>query len=280
MNNLGFLTAAGTALAWGSYMVPFKKFPPQNLVQFQLLIAVSIFISTFLICLIFNYPISLNLYGVVAGIIWAVGNPLSLQAVADLGLSRALPIFLSVIITLSFLWGVLVFGEITTGLPLAFLAILGIIAGVILIASVGNTQSKNVKRGIILSVFSGILFGHQLIPLKLGKLTPEEFFFPMSVGILVFAVSFALFKQVKLKNEGIGVSIFSGLIWNIGNFLSLMTVSLIGLAKGGPIIQFQLLIAVCWGIFYFKEITKMTQKIQIMIGTVIFFIGIIFLAVS
>lgn len=280
MNNLGFLLALGTALAWGSYMVPFKKFPPQSLILFQLLIGITIFISTSLVCLIFNYPISFNFYAVAAGIIWAIGNPLSLQAVADLGLSRALPIFLSVIIVISFLWGVLVFGEITSGLYMAIGAVLLVVVGVVLIASVGNSQSKNVKRGIILSILSGILFGHQLIPLKLSGLSPKEFFFPMSVGILIFAISLAVFRKVKLRNEGLGVGIFSGLVWNIGNFLSLMTVSLIGVAKGGPIIQSQLLIAVCWGLFYFKEITKKSQKLQILIGTIIFFAGVALLAIS
>ncbi len=280
MENLGILTGLITALAWGSYMVPFKKFPPANLVQFQLVIAVSIFLSTLLVCLILGYPLSFSMYGVAAGLIWAIGNPISLQAVADLGLSRALPIFLSIVILVSFLWGVLVFNEITSGLMLAVGAILLIILGVVLIASTGNAKSQNIKRGIFLAIVSGVLFGHQLIPLKLGNLSPREFFFPMALGILLFASLYALFKRVKLINESILVGIFSGVIWNTGNFLSMITISLLGLAKGGPLIQFQVLIAVCWGLFYFKEITQKRQKIQLLIGAAIFLVGLLILYIS
>ena len=280
MENLGFLAAIGTALAWGSYMVPFKKFPPVSLVQFQLLVAISIFLSTLLVCLILNYPLSFNMYGIAAGLIWATGNPISLQAVSDLGLSRALPIFLSIVITVSFLWGVLVFNEISSGLPLATVAILLIIFAVVLIASTGNARSNSVKRGIFLSIVSGLLFGHQLIPLKLGNLSVQQFFFPMSVGILLFASAYSLFRRISLRNQGIWVGIFSGLIWNIGNFLSMITISLIGLAKGGSLIQFQVLVAVCWGLFYFKEISQKRQKIQLLIGAAIFMLGVIILAMA
>lgn len=280
MENLGILAALGAALAWGSYMVPFKKFPPANLVRFQLFTTIGIFISAVFVSFSLNYPFSLNLYGIVGGLLWAAGNPLSLQAVSDLGLSKALPIFLSVVIIVSFLWGVLVFNEISQGLPLAILALILIVVGVIVISATGKGEGKRTKRGIILSLSSGLLFGSQITPLKLGNLTPAEFFFPMSVGIIIFGVAFSLFKRIDLKTEGMLVGLLSGLIWNIGNLLSLITVSLIGLAKGGPLIQFQVLVAVLWGLFYFKESNQPKQKMQILIGAAIFLIGVFILAIS
>ena len=277
MENLGFLAALGAAFTWGSYIVPFKKSPTSNLIQFQALMTVGVFIFALIASPFLGYSLNFNLYGLAAGVIWASANALSLVVVSDLGISRGMPVWVSMVILTSFLWGVLVFHELPAGIWLGLFGIILIILGVILVGSTGNVESKNVKRGLVLAILAGLLFGSQFVPLKLSNLPPQIFFFPMSFGIMITGLAIGLFKQTKFKNEAVGASLLSGIIWSLGNLLGVIAVSLIGLSKGFPITQSAVLIAVLWGLFYFKEITQQKQRMQVLVGAIILLIGVIIL---
>lgn len=277
MENLGFLASLIAALAWGSYAVPFKKSKSENLTQFQALIGVGILISGLIFSLILGYTLSLNIYGLISGVLWASANVIMLPAIINLGISKAVPIISSLVIISTFLWGVLVFNEIPSGMLMGFLGIGLIVVGVILVSSTANTQSKSIKKGLILAILSGLIFGSQLAPLKIGNLTTKEFFFPVCLGIFVTAILIALIKKVKFSNEAIKESLLCGVLWNIGNLLSVISISIIGLSKAMPISQSSSLVAVLWGLFYFKEITAKKKMLQVLIGAIILMIGIVIL---
>ncbi|MBI2329871.1 hypothetical protein HYU94_00575 [Candidatus Daviesbacteria bacterium] len=248
MANLGFLAAIGAALSWGSYLVPFKAAKSDKLLLFQAIMAVGILLTGFIISLFFNFPLNLNLYGLIVGMLWAIPNALSLVAVSNLGIARAVPLIASLVVLSSFLWGIFL-KELSTGLILGFIAIGLIILGVILISVTENTQSQNVKKGIITAVLAGLLWGTQFVPVKIAHTAPQDYFFSMSVGIFATGMVIALFKKVKFQNIAIKASLLSGVIWSIGNLLGILAISLIGLAKGLPITQLAVLVAVLWGVF-------------------------------
>ena len=280
MNNLGFLLAIGAALCWGTYIVPFKKSQSQNLLQFQALMGTGIFISGFIASILFDYSLQLNVYGLLSGFLWASANVLSLTAVLNLGISKAIPILASLVILSSFLWGALVFGELPSGLIIGFAGIGLIILGVILVSTTTNTQSQNTKKRLFTAILAGIIFGSQLVPLKVGNVATKDFFFSVCLGIFLTGLLIALFKKTRFKNEAVGLSLLSGIIWNIGNLLSLVAIGLIGLAKAIPISQSSTLIAVLWGLFYFKEITQRKFRIQVLIGAAILLLGVIILSLA
>lgn len=176
--------------------------------------------------------------------------------------------------------GSVCFGELNTGLITGIIGIIFIIAGVVLVGTTGDTQSKNIRQGILLSVVSGVIFGSQLAPLRIGNLNAETFFFPMSFGILLFGVLYFLFKRTSFKSEAVGASLLSGGLWSLGNLLSIIAVSAIGLAKGFPITQGAVLFAVLWGVFYFKEVTKASDIKKVLAGSVILLSGVILLGLS
>lgn len=274
MNNLGVLAAALAALCWGSYMVPFKKSGSLNLTQFQALMAVGIGFSGLSLSLILGYPLSLNIYGLFSGVLWASANMVALVAISSLGLSRAVPIISSLVIILSFLWGALIFNELPSGLLVGFSGVGLIILGVILISAIGNTGSKNIKKGLLATVLAGVIWGSQWVPLKMGKVSTADFFFPVCLGVFVSGLIIFAVKKAEFKKEAVNESLLSGLIWNIGNLLSLISLSLIGLSKMGPISQSATLVAVLWGLFYFKEVTGLRARMQILIGAIILLIGV------
>lgn len=280
MENIGFLAALGAALFWGSYMVPFKISKSQNLLQFQALMAVGIGLSGLVVSLILGYSLTLNMYGLLSGVLWASANVISLIAVLNLGLSRAAPLIASLVILSSFLWGALVFGELPTGVMMGFSGIGLIVLGVILVSTTGNTQSQNVKKGLLAGIIAGLMFGSQLVPIKVGNVATRDFFFPVCMGIFTTGILISQVTRIKFKNEAIKESLLSGFIWNIGNLLSLISLSMIGLSKMGPVSQSATLVAVLWGLFYFKEITSRKRVIQVLVGASILLLGVIVLGLA
>lgn len=277
MENLGFLFALGAALAWGTYMVPFKISKSENPALFQALMGFGIFISGVIISLIFNYSFNLSLYGLISGFLWALASSIFLTAVPNLGLSRASPVVAAIVIISTFAWGVLVFGEIPSGILVGSMGILAIIVGVILVSTTGNSSGQNTKKGLIAAISSGLIWGSQIAPLKIGHVATQDSFFPMCLGIFVTGIVIAFIKGVKFKRKALGASVSSGVIWNIGNLISLMAIGFIGLAKAFPITQSANLVAVLWGLFYFKEITAKKKMLQVLIGALIIIAGIVIL---
>ncbi len=274
MNNLGILAALGAALAWGTWMVPFKKAGSANLIQFQALIAVAIGFSGLIISLFLGYPINLNIYGLVSGVLWAIASAISLTAVANLGLSKAAPLVSSLVVLSSFLWGALVFHEVPEGLVLGFLGVGLIVVGVVIVSSTGSMTSRNAKKGLLAGVIAGLIFGSQLVPVKIGHLSAIDFFFPVCLGIFITGLVITLLMRAKFTKDAIGASLICGIIWNLGNLLSLISVSLIGLSKAGPVSQVAALVAVLWGLFYFKEVSKKKARLQVLIGAIILLGGV------
>ncbi len=274
MNNLGILAAVAAALCWGSYLVPFKKSRSQNLVLFQAVMALGILVSGFVISLLFKFALAPNIWGLLSGVLWAIPNALSLIAVANLGIARAVPIMSSLVILVSFSWGALVFGEMSKGLSLGFLAIVFIILGVVIVASSSKTESQNIKRGFLTAMLAGLIWGSQFVPVKIGQVNPKDYFFSMTVGIFATAMVISFINRIKFQNKAVLASLLSGVIWAIGNLLAVFAIAAIGLARGLPVTQLAVLVAVLWGLFYFKEVVNTKARLQVLIGAIILLGGV------
>lgn len=282
MENMGLLAAAGAALAWGSYSVPFKKSKSADILQFQALMSLGILIFYSSVSLLFNFPLSFNIYGLLAGILWALGNVLSLVAISNIGISRAIPVWTSTAIMVPFLLGVFILKELTStsGIILAVMGVFLITLGVFLVSITGHPEQKNIKKGILAALLAGIFFGTYLAPLKLTHLQSTEIFFPMSLGIVFVGLGYFLIKGKKFKNEAVISGLFGGTIWSVGNLLGVISISLLGLAKGYSIAQSAVLVSVLWGLFYFKEAVQKKDLIKILTGAVVLLIGVILLTLS
>lgn len=272
MESLGLFFALGAALCWGSYMVPFKSssFSP---ILYQAVMGVGVLISGLVLTLLMGYSFELNVYGLMCGVLWAVANIIFISAITNLGLSKAIPITSSLVILTSFIWGSLVFKELETGLVIAILSISLIILGVLLVGSIGHSQTQSMKKGLLSAILSGIIFGSQFTPVQIAKVNTSHFFFAMSVGVFITTLLILIIKKsqpIKLSKEGL----LSGAGWNLGNLFGALAISMIGLSKGLPITQLSVVVGVSWGILYFKEVKGKKQIIQIVLGTTIFLIGV------
>lgn len=277
MENLGILAALGAAVFWGSYTVPFKVSASKNLLQFQAIMAVGIGLSGLVVSILLGYPLDLNIFGLLSGVLWAFANAVSLIAVLNLGLSRAVPVMSSLVVIGSFFWGAFVFHELS-GLMTGLLGIGLIILGVIFVSSIGKTERRNVKKGLLAAVIAGSVWSSQMAPIKLGHVSPNEFFFPVCFGVLVTGVLVFIVSRAKFERKAIGMSLLSGVLWNAGNLASIISIPLIGLSKALPVSQSASLVAVLWGVLYFKEITQKRQKLQVLIGAIILLVGVAILS--
>lgn len=280
MNYLGFLLALGAAFCWGTYMVPFKISKALDLAFYQLLIGIGILVSGVIISLLFHFPLTLNSYGLFSGFLWALASSIFLTALSNLGLSKAAPIASSIVIISTFLWGVLVFGEIPAGLILGFIGILLIILGVVVVSTLTSDQSLNTRRGFSAAILAGLIWGSQIAPLKIGQIETQNAFFSMCVGIFLTGICLSVIRKVKFTKKAVSAAITSGVIWNIGNLASLISLELIGLSKTFPISQSANLVAILWGVFYFKEIRSRKEIARILIGAAILLTGILILSIA
>jgi glucose uptake protein len=271
----GLAFALIAAVGWGTYFVPVKKIGLNNIFQLQGGIGIGAIIFALAALPFYGSP-TLDIYGVSAGIIWVTASVLMLLAVKHIGLARASPIDGSLVIITSFLWGLLFFNEQLDSLLFAIIGLALLVIGMPLIA-VGEKKDGN-KKGYIFAVSAGLLWGAIFVPIKLAD-TLESTYFSMAFTIFIIGIAFMVAsRQFKTKDTAVGTA--AGVVWNAANLTSFVAIASLGLAIGYPLTQLAILIAVLWGLLYFKEVTQKKSSIAIYAGAAIVLIGSAFLAFS
>ncbi|MCL4436981.1 MAG: GRP family sugar transporter [Thaumarchaeota archaeon] len=275
---LGFLAALISVLGWGSHLVPMKKLQNYDTFYYQALMATGILLSSLAVVLVAG-EFRLSLLGLLCGFLWKIGNAISLVAVKKDGISMAVPVWTSTSILSSFLWGLFFFKENLSNLLFAVLGISLLIVGANVVSLTGSNREKN-RTGVLLALPAGVFFGSYLVPMKISGLEPNQFLFSMALGIFVTGWGFFLAKGAKLNRSAVVSGLSSGVLWNVANFSSLYAVALLGLSIGLPFMQNSLLVAVLWGLFYFKEVNERRGKAQVMVGALVMIVGTFLLGFS
>src|SRR3989338_9907513 len=138
---LGLVAVSVSIIGWGSYFVPMKRIRQFDPFYFQLLMCVAIFGLSLIVSLVFRSFI-LSFFGIISGVLWALGNILSAQAVKYSGLSKSAPLWMGVGILTSFAWGLLFFMEPINILLLGVIGLLLLVLGIFLISSTGESRES------------------------------------------------------------------------------------------------------------------------------------------
>jgi len=218
------------------------------------------------------------------GVFFNLANILLVAAIAITGMSVAFPVGIGIALVLGVFVNyignpqgnpMLIFGGVT----LIVLAILFNARAYQKLQT--NLAEKVTKKGLILSVLSGLLMGlfYKYVAVSMvadfnmpeaGKLTPYSALMIFAVGVV--ASSF-IFNSIQMKYPFVGnpvsisdyfngkrkdhlVGILGGAIWSIG-----MSLSIIASGKAGPAISYGLgqgatVVAALWGIYVWKEFAK------------------------
>jgi glucose uptake protein GlcU len=181
-----------------------------------------------------------------------------------------------------FTWGVVLFKELTSlmNILIGLSGVLLIFIGCVLVGTTKKEKEKSTKKGIILALIAALLFGSTFVPFKLTRMSGEQFFFQMSIGIMITSTIIFALKMKIPKNLQIMEGFSTGFLWTVANLFGIYANIILGLSRGGPITQTAALIGALWGLFYFKEFKEKKQIIQIIVSSIIVVAGAILIGLA
>ncbi len=302
-----YLGAFIAIFAYGTYMVPLRRFP--RFPSYASLSALSVGILAMAAGIVFfSQKFSFGIEAFVCGVVWTIGGSLCFAAVQkEADLSGTSVRAMSVCILSSFLSGILVFSE-KVNFGIASAAVGCLILGFVLLSPQKISFLKNWR-----SIGAGFVFGTHLIPYQLSGLSETEFAFPYACGIFLAAnirFVYCLNKERVLKrrlqesgllesesiqsevspsavaHSGVApwiVGIGAGAFWmcgTMGCFWAIDTNGSLGYAVGYPLTQLNLLVNIAWGVLIFKEYPTKKERIRLGISALIILGGAALLTIS
>ncbi len=261
LNPLGILPAVGSAICWGTFFVPVRKVNVVNIWQLQG--ATGIGVLLFAIPVGFFSGFQILPAGLLSGTIWAAGNILALYSVRLIGLSRTSPFLAGFSVLVSFLWGVLYFGERFNLMALAVAGVGLLLFGLFFISNTSKGAPIR-KRGYLVATASGLVGGSYVIPLQAAH-SLQSGFFSSSLAIFAVGIPLLLISRNFARKEMLA-GMLSGGLFNVGSLAVLFAVGLIGITVAYPISQTATLFAVSWGVIYFREIVHREAILKVAAG--------------
>eukprot|EP01012_Entosiphon_sulcatum_P005390 TRINITY_DN12387_c0_g1_i1.p1 TRINITY_DN12387_c0_g1~~TRINITY_DN12387_c0_g1_i1.p1 ORF type:complete len:344 (+),score=41.83 TRINITY_DN12387_c0_g1_i1:56-1087(+) len=230
-------------------------------------------------------------YGMLAGLLFILAIAFTFIAIPLVGISVSQGVWGGTAIVASFLWGVVFFPQQNPirSMPLTLVALILLIVGTLGIAfkeqlarrlyktgyeeldesdsPTGIAQRARRYSGLFCCMIVGGLSGSILIPMSFSPTKYQGLVFIPSFGVgagaagpavalSVFLVAYLLSGEWPVWNlRGALVPGFiSGVLWNIGNVLSVLGVQSIGYAVAYPVMQCALFVGGLWGLL-FREIS-------------------------
>jgi len=283
---------ATSAIFFGTQYVPQKKMGEVNTAHYNLSMAIGLVITStiiFSILFLIAMPILHWIPIVVAflsGIVWSIGNRLSIVGVNRIGMSKATILF-NLNSVFSFLFGISFYAESVglfkiIGMPI-------IICGSVIVAAITGEEKKEVNWfGISVAVVSAFVFSifntiaNESVASHINPIIPYYVMaLFMSIGALVGNLCFI--NTPRKIREWLGekpkfhyCAFSGGFLLASGFTLSLYSLATYGLSFTIPILQtVLLLVSAIWGLLYFKEIRKRKSLVLFLMGAGISILGII-----
>lgn len=280
--NPGLIFAILTILLFGSWAVPTKTLKIDPRIQ-AFWLTIGHFLLSVVIFLFFIQPLSLTQsFGpLIAGVLWAIGITSGYVGIKHLGITRALGIWIPIVLIVSALWGLIFFGEArllgTAKLAQTILAIGLFIAAslAVILSAKGEEKLGNVKLGVLTSITLGLIHGSFFVPLRTSNLPIYVSFLPLTIGMIGATSLIVFVRKLKIAFDPLSIfrMILAGLILGGGNYTALLTIQYLGVAQGYPLTQLGIIINTLWGTLVFKEVTTTKGKILIATGVIIALLG-------
>ena len=212
------------------------------------------------------FPFAPTALSFFAGIVWVFGNILLISAVSKIGMARSFTI-INLVSIISFAGAVLFLGEMRVAVSViltSFAGVVIIMSGCILITLTTSKKEKlKSKKGLIYAFLSSFFFGSFNImimySINVRHLHVNIAALFLTLGAVLGGFIILLKKgkvqywfNAKKRWHGLGIS--GGLLWGMGNVLSLYAMQKIGVSVSIPMIQgFITIISALWGIAVFRE---------------------------
>jgi glucose uptake protein GlcU len=236
----------------------------------------------------------LILNAILAGMLWAVANTLTVFAIRDVGLTIAFPLW-NTNSLVGIFWGWLLFGELkgASGKNVAkvLLGALAIIVAAVMLGFStihgGGPHADHAVRGILAAAGASLLWGTMYIPYRkayISGMNPLSFVTVFTVGELgtVFALLLALdgganaaiFHSPETKHLLFWLFL-GGFAWVIGDLFQQFTTKYLGIGRGVPLSNTNQMWGLAWGVLVFGELAHadMAHKLLVAAGSLVMIVG-------
>ena len=231
---------------------------------------------------------------ILAGMLWAVANTLTVFAIRDVGLTIAFPLW-NTNALVGIFWGSLLFGELKgagrRNIAKVLLGALAIVTAAVILAfstiQDGGAHSGRAMHGVLAAAGASLLWGTMYIPYRkayISGMNPLSFVTVFTLGELgtVFALVLAL-------DGGTRAAIFhspetahllfwlflGGFAWVIGDLFQQYAAKYLGIGRGIPLSNTNQMWGLAWGVFVFGEMAHadLAHKLLVAAGSLVMILG-------
>lgn len=238
----------------------------------------------------------LIVWGILAGMLWAVANTLTVFAIRDIGLSIAFPLW-NINSLIGLFWGWLLFAELRGSDARQRRLVLGgalaIVIGACLTARAtihhANGAPEAAVRGILAALGAALLWGTMYIPYRkayLSGMNPLSFVTIFTVGELGTTLALGaiyhggpsgLATDLSLARPVMFWLFLGGLCWVIGDLFQHYAAKYVGIGRGIPLSNTNQLWGLAWGALVFGELATMgvSGRLFIIGGSLVMVAGVL-----
>jgi len=236
----------------------------------------------------------LIVWAILAGMLWAVANTLTVFAIRNVGLSIAFPLW-NTNSLVGLFWGWLLFNELRGAGARQWTKVLGgaaaIVVGACLLAYATSHQTSVAQHsaalGILAALGAGVLWGTMYIPYKkayISGMNPLSFVTVFTFGELGTAVALAAvfhggFNPLLAELSRVRPALFwlflGGFCWVLGDIFQQYAAKYIGIGRGVPLSNTNQLWGLAWGALVFGEMALLgpTGRVLVIAGSLIMIAG-------
>src|SRR3569623_1218483 len=231
---------------------------------------------------------------ILAGMLWAVANTLTVFAIRDVGLAIAFPLW-NTNSLVGILWGRTLFGELKgasrKNVAKVLLGALAIVAAAIMLgfstiqANTGHPQRA--IGGILAAIGASLLWGTMYIPYRkayISGMNPLSFVTVFTIGELgtMFALVLAFDggpHAAGFHSSEVRPLLFwlflGGFVWVIGDIFQQYATKYLGIGRGIPLSNTNQIWGLAWGALVFGELAHASHSHWILevIGSIVMIFG-------
>jgi drug/metabolite transporter (DMT)-like permease len=242
----------------------------------------------------------LIVWALLAGMLWAVANTLTIFAVRNVGLSIAFPLW-NTNSLVGLFWGWLLFKELRGSDIKEWSKVLGgafaIVGGAAVLTYATASQSATpgmALMGIVAALGAGVLFGTMYIPYRkayISGMNPLSFVTLFTFGELGTVLTLSaiylggvshVVSELHRARPMLFWPFLGGFCWVIGDLFQNFAAKYIGIGRGIPLSNTNQLWGLAWGALVFAEFSGLSAsgKALILIGSLVMIAGAVSISMA
>ncbi len=231
---------------------------------------------------------------VLAGMLWAVANTLTVFAIRDVGLTIAFPLW-NTNSLVGILWGWLLFGELRgasrRNIAKVLLGAIAIVSAAVMLGFStihgGGAQHGQAVGGVLAAAGASLLWGTMYVPYRkayISGMNPLSFVTVFTFGelgtclALVLALDggtkAAIFHSAQVKHLLFWLFL-GGFVWVIGDLFQQFATKYLGIGRAIPLSNTNQLWGLAWGALVFGELTHADamHRMLVIAGSAVMILG-------